>query len=280
MPIAGIIKAIGSHVERGMSGHLQAGVAREQESAARTLAKQTDMLGVVELVMEKQRQAAGMEAMSETLRTIDEEYGTSDTPRAQRNRAAIQGMIAQLGRTAVRSQAEDATGKGAQEARSLRQGTAARGVGGSAAEAMARDVTALASQRRAGIAEAREGVEYDIATGLAEKREAARRQALKLGATSGAKIESPYEAMMTATMGASAMRQERLRHLPGMVSSGIAGIAEGVKLGSQFAERASEKDEEKALREAEEKEKADAAALAQAEKDVQNYGSLEKAGWM
>ena len=278
--IAGLIKAIGSHVERGMGGIFQGLVAKEQSAAADTLAAMTDKLGVVEMVMERQRQEAGRQAMADTLRQIDEEYGMSDTPRGQQNRAIIRGMINQLGRAAARPGAEAATQKGGQEAVALRRGTAARGVGGSTAESMARDVVGLAGQRREAVAGERENVEYDISRELNAKRMQARQGASKLGDASGAKVKSPYDEMMTAIMGGSAIKQERLRHLPGMASSALSGIAEGIKLGAEQAEAAEKKREDEAMKKKEAKEKQDKEATGQAEKDIAEYGSLEKAGWV
>jgi hypothetical protein len=177
VPWAEIVRQIVGHVVRGGSAALRYTSTRRAAKSAWDQAQMTNLLGIIDMQLEKQRQELRRSAMMDTLAKIDEEWGTAPGIKAGANRQAIRSIITQIERADAERAANLLTTEAATASRRERQRESSRGVGGSVEEAGVRHRAAGTAVAAGQLATRRERSGAAAEQEISAKRGTARRMA-------------------------------------------------------------------------------------------------------
>lgn len=210
------------HVSTGVRGIFNYVSAKRQLESAKGMSQNTALVGLIDMTLQNQRQEAGVRAMRRTLGRIDEMYGASDDPKAQRSRRIIREMVGAAGQSAAAPRAEQATRSLGARRLALRR-AAALGPGGSALQEQRRGSVRETMARDAATREARHQAEGDMRQGIEDQRIAARSQAVGLGGMR-ADVPAPYAAVRQMGAFDAAAAQEPVSQRYGIARSVQSGI--------------------------------------------------------
>lgn len=177
VPWAEIVKQIVGHVVRGGAASLDYSKQRKRTQRAWQQAEMSNILGIIDMQLENERQEIRRESMMEALKTIDDGFGTGTSEKAVMNRKAIRSVINQIERADSERSAAMLEEEGASTARNQRQSMARRGGGGSVEDAATRQ---RAGGLARGILETRRATEEtgnQVKKGMTQQRAGLRNQA-------------------------------------------------------------------------------------------------------
>ena len=98
VPWAEIVRQIVGHIVRGGSAAMDYTKQRRRTKAAWEQAHMSNILGIIDMKLENERQEIRRESMMEALAVIDEGFGHGTTEKAAMNRKAIRSVINQIER--------------------------------------------------------------------------------------------------------------------------------------------------------------------------------------
>lgn len=179
VPWAEIVRQIVGHIVRGGSAAMDYTKQRRRTKAAWEQAHMSNILGIIDMKLENERQEIRRESMMEALAVIDEGFGHGTTEKAAMNRKAIRSVINQIERADAERASAMLEEEGAQTSRNQRQSMARRGGGGSIEDAATRQ---RAGGLARGILETRKMSERSgrgVKQGMDKQRAAMRGQARK-----------------------------------------------------------------------------------------------------
>lgn len=222
VPWAMIAKQVSGHVGAGVRGIFNYVSAKRQLESAKTMQREGAIAGLIDMTLERQRQNAGVRAMRYTLGRIDEMYGASDDPKAQRSRRIIREMVGAAGQESAEPRAEQATRSLGARRLALRR-AAALGPGGSALASRQRQATRAKIGQDLDVRTARERAEYAREQGFEQERIAAREGGRGLGDIT-ADIRMPYEQIHRAASFDAARKQTSAKWGPSIAAGVQSGI--------------------------------------------------------